>query len=933
MSYQSEAALENEVMDRLVDLGYERVNILNDEQLKENFRKILNERHIDKLNNEPLTDREFERLMTQINGKSVFESAQILRDKFVLKRDDETEVYLEFFNTKKWCQNKFQVTNQISVNDKYKGRYDVTLLINGLPILQMELKRSGIAISEAFNQVERYRRHNYTGLFRYVQLFVISNGQETRYYANSDKEIYKSHMFYWSDVENNRINHLKDFMDDFLEPCHMSKMVARYMIVNETDKFLMVMRPYQVYAVEALMHRALETNNNGYIWHTTGSGKTLTSFKAAQLLSEEEGIDKVIFLVDRKDLDGQTLSEFNKFQKDSVDQTTNTNKLIQQLADKSRPLLITTIQKLANVVRRNDKVLERYQTDKVVFIIDECHRSQFGDMHRQIKANFKNAQYFGFTGTPLFEENKSQDGRSTADIFDKCLHTYLIKDAIRDNNVLGFSVEYIQTFKNNVGTDNEEYVEDINTNEVWMNDNRIEMVARHIYKNHNKKTKDRQYSAIFATANIPMAMKYYEVFKKINAEEVAAGRAPLKVATISTYQTNEDMQEGEVTEHSKDLIANAIEDYNQLFNTNFNLETFDNYFKDVSNRVKKGIKNEKIDILIVVNMFLTGFDSKVLNTLYVDKNLQYHGLIQAYSRTNRVEKITKPYGNIVCYRDLKKATDDAITLFSQTNDTDTVLNKTYDQYLRLFVNAIEELYEIAPTPESVDLLEGETAQKEFVEAFRDVANLMQKMRTFDEFEFDSAKLGIAEQTFEDYKGKYFAIYEEVKKEREQKEEVSILDDIDFEIDLLRNDIINVDYILNLLKSLNLEDKKEKEAGIKQIHRLLDTADNEQLRLKADLIRTFMQRVLPSLNKGDNIDDAYYNFEEQEKEKEIENFSNTLSYPPQQLNRLVHEYEFSGNINRNDIDRHIDGGLLVKRNKTKKIESFIRETTRKYGNVE
>lgn len=933
MSYQSEAALENEVMDRLVDLGYERVNILNDDQLKENFRKILNERHIDKLNNEPLTDREFERLMTQINGKSVFESAQILRDKFVLKRDDETEVYLEFFNTKKWCQNKFQVTNQIAVNDKYKGRYDVTLLINGLPILQMELKRSGIAISEAFNQVERYRRHNYTGLFRYVQLFVISNGQETRYYANSDKEIYKSHMFYWSDVENNRINQLKDFMDDFLEPCHMSKMVARYMIVNETDKFLMVMRPYQVYAVEALMNRALETNNNGYVWHTTGSGKTLTSFKTAQLLSQEDGIDKVIFLVDRKDLDGQTLSEFNKFQKDSVDQTTNTNKLIQQLADKSRPLLITTIQKLANVVRRNDKVLERYQTDKVVFIIDECHRSQFGDMHRQIKANFKNAQYFGFTGTPLFEENKSQDGRSTADIFDKCLHTYLIKDAIRDNNVLGFSVEYIQTFKNNVGTENEEYVEDINTEEVWMNDKRIEMVARHIYKNHNKKTKDRQYSAIFATANIPMAMKYYEVFKKINAEEVAAGRAPLNVATISTYQTNEDMRDGEVTELSKDLIANAIEDYNQLFNTNFNLETFDNYFKDVSNRVKKGIKNEKIDILIVVNMFLTGFDSKVLNTLYVDKNLQYHGLIQAYSRTNRVEKITKPYGNIVCYRDLKKATDDAIMLFSQTNDTDTVLSKTYDQYLRLFVNAIEELYKIAPTPESVDLLEGETAQKEFVEAFRDVANLMQKMRTFDEFEFDSVKLGISEQTFEDYKGKYFAIYEDVKKDREQKEKVSILDDIDFEIDLLRNDIINVDYILNLLKSLNLEDKKEKEEGIKQIHRLLDTADNEQLRLKADLIRTFMDRVLPSLKDGDNIDDAFYNFEEQEKEKEIEAFSNDLAYPSQQLNRLVHEYEFSGNINRNDIDTHIDGGLLIKRNKTKKIESFIRETTKKYGNVE
>lgn len=933
MSYQSEAILEDEVMDRLVELGYERVNVTNDLQLKDNFRKILNERHMAKLNNEPLTDSEFERLMTYVNGKSVFESSMILRDSHPLKRDDESIVYLSFFNSKKWCQNKFQVTNQIAVNDKYKGRYDVTLLVNGLPLVQIELKRSGIAISEAFNQIERYRRHNYSGLFRYVQLFIISNGQETRYYANSDKEIYKSHMFYWSDRDNNRINQLKDFMDSFLDPCHMSKMIARYMIVNETDKFLMVMRPYQVYAVEALMHRALETNNNGYVWHTTGSGKTLTSFKTAQLLSQENGIDKVIFLVDRKDLDGQTLSEFNKFQKDSVDQTTNTNKLIEQLADKSRPLLITTIQKLANVVRRNDKVLERYQTDKVVFIIDECHRSQFGDMHRQIKENFKNAQYFGFTGTPLFEENKSQDGRSTADIFDKCLHTYLIKDAIRDNNVLGFSVEYIKTFKNNVGTENEEYVEDINTEEVWTNDTRIEMVARHIYINHNKKTKDRQYSAIFATANIPMAMKYYDVFKKINAEEVAAGRKPLNIATISTYQTNEDMRDGQVTEHSKDLIANAIEDYNKLFNTNFNLETFDNYFKDVSNRVKKGIKNEKIDILIVVNMFLTGFDSKVLNTLYVDKNLKHHGLIQAYSRTNRVEKITKPYGNIVCYRDLKKATDDAIMLFSQTNDTDTVLSKTYDQYLRLFINAIEQLYEITPTPESVDLLEGETAQKEFVETFRDVANLMQKMRTFDEFEFDAVKLGIAEQTFEDYKGKYFAIYEDVKREREQKEKVSILDDIDFEIDLLRNDIINVDYILNLLKSLNLEDKKEKEEGIKQILRLLDTADNEQLRLKADLIRTFMDRVLPSLKDGDNIDDAYYNFEEKEKVKEIESFSNNLAYPSQQLNRLVHEYEFSGNINRNDIDNYIEGGLLMKRNKTKKIESFIRETTRKYGNFE
>ncbi|MDU2136427.1 MAG: type I restriction endonuclease subunit R, partial [Staphylococcus warneri] len=485
MAYQNEFSLEKEMMAQLSSNGYETVSIKNDTQLLENFRTILNERHADKLNGQPLTDKEFQRLLTMINGKGIFESARILRDKLPLKRDDESEVYLSFLDTVNWCKNKFQVTNQVSVEDTYKARYDVTILINGLPLVQVELKRRGVDINEAFNQVMRYRKQNYTGLFRYIQMFIISNGIETRYISNNDGEIYKSHMFYWSDKHNQRINTLSDFTESFLRPCHLAKMISRYMIINETDKVLMAMRPYQVHAVEALIHQATETANNGYIWHTTGSGKTLTSFKSSQVLSEQDNIKKVIFLVDRKDLDSQTEEEFNKFSKGAVDKTNNTAQLVRQLNDKSLPLIVTTIQKMSKAIQNNAEALEQYKTDKVVFIIDECHRSQFGDMHRIVRQHFNNAQYFGFTGTPRFEENRSQDGRSTADIFGKCLHTYLIKDAIHDGNVLGFSVDYINTIKaKEIDTDTDDMVEDINKDEVWMAEDRVELIVRHILENH-----------------------------------------------------------------------------------------------------------------------------------------------------------------------------------------------------------------------------------------------------------------------------------------------------------------------------------------------------------------------------------------------------------------------------------------------------------------
>lgn len=930
MSHESEHALEEDVLNQLEKQGFERVSLRNHAQLVNNFRNIINERNHDKLEGKPLSDNEFKRLMIDISDKSVFESAMILRDQYVLERDDETRVYLNLMNTQKWCQNQFQVTNQVSVQDTYQARYDVTLLINGLPLVQIELKRSGVGITEAFNQVERYRKQNYTGLFRFIQIFIVSNKMETRYYANSDYEIFKSHMFYWSDINNQRINQLKDFMEAFLEPCHIAKMISRYMITNETDRRLIVLRPYQFYAVEALLQRATETNNNGYIWHTTGSGKTLTSFKASQILSREPDIKKVIFLVDRKDLDSQTLEEFNKFEADSVDTTFNTKKLLKQMKDPTQPMVITTIQKMDQAIKSGAPEMERYQEDKVIFIIDECHRTQFGSMHRAIRQHFKNAQYFGFTGTPRFETNASQDGRATADIFDKCLHHYLIKDAIRDGNVLGFSVEYINTFDRSERMIDDIYASKINKEEIWMADQRMLQVAEHIVDHHHKKSRDQMYTAIFTVQSIPMAMKYYQIMQKLKIE----GRHDLNISTIFTYHDNEDSSRNQGEQHSRDILETVMADYNQMFQTNFSTDTFDSYFNDISKRVKKGIPGQQIDILIVCDMFLTGFDSKKLNTLYVDRNLKHHTLIQAYSRTNRVEKPTKPYGNIVCYRNLKERTDEAIELFSQTDNTDTVLSLSFDEYLTTFQALLQELFDIAPTPGDVDQLEREDDQKQFVLIYRDLANQMQKLKTFDDFTFDEDLIGIDEQTYEDYKGKYLNIYDAVMRQDQTSDEViSVLDDIDFNIEVLRNDLINVQYILDLMNQINLSNAQQQAEDRRQIHQLLDKADDDQLRLKADLIRQFLDEVIPQLNEGDSVDDAYYQYESEAKETEIQNFSDNQAYPMDLLEQLVSEYEFSGQLDSQSVEMGVKGGLLTRHKKINEVKSFVHKLVQKYSTIE
>jgi len=915
MSYQSEAQLEKNMLQQLAKQGYEPVRINSYDALVENFRAQVNRFNSKKLNGNPLTDIEFNRLMTKIDGKSIFESAKILRDKQLIEREDGSQLYIELFNKKDWCKNFFQVTAQTTVTEKYTNRYDVTILINGLPLVQIELKRRGINFKEAFNQIQRYRKHSYKGLYRFIQVFVISNGMDTKYFSNSDGDILFGFTFFWSDKENNIITNLQDFTSSFLEKCHIAKMIARYMVLNETDKMLMVMRPYQVYAVEALVKRALETKNNGYIWHTTGSGKTLTSFKASEILSNEEQIKKVFFLVDRQDLDSQTIAEFNKFKKGSVDTTDKTDVLVEQIKDITNPFIVTTIQKMANAVKnpRYAGIMARYKDERVIFIIDECHRSQFGKMHNDISRHFQDAQYFGFTGTPRFVENKSQDGRTTADLFEKCLHTYLIKDAIRDGNVLGFSVEYIKTFHSKMDEGDQTKVQAINTDEVWHHEERMELVVDHILANHERRAKSKGYTALFTVDSISSLIKYYDLFKRKDHN--------LKIAGIYTYGTNEDSEANE--EHSRDALERIIRDYNSLYSTDYSTHVWDSYFADVSRRVKSA----QIDIVLVVRMFLTGFDSKPLNTLYVDKSLKHHDLLQAYSRTNRVEKSTKPYGNIVCYRNLKKETDEAICLFSQTNSVDDVLMKSFDEYLAMFLTAQAKVKEIALTPEHVDALEREEDQKEFVIAFKNMTKLLLRLQSFSDFKFDEETLNIDSQTYEDYKSKYFKIVDRTKREV-QKE--SILQDIDFELELMHTDRINVSYIMNLIRKLDFADRDKLQKDIKFISDEVDRASDPELRLKIDLIKGFLKKVVPQLSSEDSVDDAYNEYEEVAREQEIKDFAEEVGINDGSLKHHLSVYEFSSMMDQPAIFNELSGNFLKKKNLVQKVKEFIIDHTKRFA---
>lgn len=743
MKAQSEAQLENELIAQLEGLGFGRVIIKDEAQLLTNLKS-----QIEKANGlSALSESEWKQVISFLNNGTVFERAKKLRDQFPVKFDDGTSKHI-FFLSHDPSKNRYQVTNQITVahrdHNGRTSRFDVTLLVNGLPVVQTELKKRGMEIAEAFNQTQRYTREAYwagQGLFRFIQLFIISNGANTRYYSNGTKHI--DFTFPWTDIKNQHINEVVDFAEVFLNQQHLTKMLTQFMVIHETSKELMVLRPYQIYAVEKIVEQVRTTKQNGYIWHTTGSGKTLTSFKASQIIMQMLDVEKVLFVVDRNDLDTQTAREFNAFKAESVDSTDNTSTLVKQLDQRHDKLIVTTIQKLNKAIS-TDRYLEYIdylKEKKVVFIFDECHRSQFGETHQNIKKFFKNAEMFGFTGTLIFEENSlSKAGlKLTTDyLFNECLHKYVIVDAIRDRNILQFQIDYRGKYTAKGMQTNNQYDEDvegIDTKELYDNPQRLEMIARYIVDTHDKKTKDREFTAMFCVSSVETLTQYYELFEKVQAEKKIEdgeqGRLfkPLTVATIFSYSANEavpvDGQNGlideestdvpsQVNQSSRDKLDRYIAQYNEHFGTNFNSgDRFYAYYRDIADRVKK----KQIDILLVVNMFLTGFDSKPLNTLYVDKNLKYHGLIQAFSRTNRVFNDKKPFGNIVCFRNLKRATDEALALFSNKDAKKIVLVPSFEEIKKDYEDAVTKLLALTPDYKSVDHLMTEEAQLEFIEAF------------------------------------------------------------------------------------------------------------------------------------------------------------------------------------------------------------------------
>lgn len=924
MGYQSEADLENHLIQKLSTLGFSSVKINDYEELVKNFREQLNKFNRDKLGGIDMSDTEFDRVMTGITGKTVFQCAKQLRDQIILDRDDGTHVYLDFFS-KYPEKNIWQVTNQVTVVGKYKNRYDVTLLANGLPIIQIELKRAGIDIKEAINQIDRYRIHSYKGLFHFVQFYVISNSVETRYFSNTDDaRIMKSLTFYWTNESNKRINNLDEFSIEFLNANRITKMICKYMVLSESEKSLIIMRPYQIYATEAVVDKALSTERGGFVWHTTGSGKTLTSWKCANLLIQEPKIKKVFFLVDRNDLDTQTMAEFNRFEEDCVDATDKTYKLVKQIENDGVKLIISTIQKMSKAIKSPtySAKLAPYKDEKVIFIIDECHRSQFGKMHTEIKKYFTKAQYFGFTGTPLFPENKSQDGRTTSDIFGDCLHKYMIKEAIFDKNVLGFSVEYVSTYKGQYDAEDETLVEAIDTTEVLESEERVNVIVNHVLAHHEGKTwiKGNSYTSIFAVSSIDMLMKYYEAFKQKDHK--------FNIVGVFSFGTNEDLEDK--SEHSRDQLQRLMLDYNKLFGTNYSTDTFAGYNADISKRMKQK-KQPYIDILLVVNMYLTGFDSRPLNTLYIDKNLEWHSLLQAFSRTNRVEKETKQFGNIVCFRNLKKKTDNALRLFSGGGDVSEVLLKPYSYYVDRFKELLGVLYKITPTPEDVDLLQSEEDQAKFVIAFRELSKVLLTLETFSDFTWDDLLPEITQQEYENFKSRYFTIHDNVVKRRES-ERVSILADIDFAIEIIETDKINVAYIMNLLKNVDFSNKEQKEKDIAHIFDELDRSDSPELRKKVDLIRAFLNKVVPTMSDGDSVLDAYADFEDAQRNTEIEYFASENGVSAEFLKQLIAEYSFSGIMDSSKIKSELRGDLGFKqlRELVAKVTQFVIENCDKYN---
>ena len=898
MSTQSEAALEAGLIATLRQMDYEYVQIVEEDNLYVNFKRQLeihNKKQLAEVGRTSFTDEEFEKILIYLEGGTRFEKAKKLRDLYPLDTVNGQRIWVEFLNRTQWCQNEFQVSNQITVEGRKKCRYDVTILINGLPLVQIELKRRGVELKQAYNQIQRYHKTSFHGLFDYIQLFVISNGVNTRYFANNPNSGYKF-TFNWTDAANHPFNELDKFAVFFLEKCTLGKIIGKYIVLHEGDKCLMVLRPYQFYAVEKILDRVQNSNDNGYIWHTTGAGKTLTSFKAAQLVSELDDVDKVMFVVDRHDLDTQTQSEYEAFEPGAVDSTDNTDELVKRLQSNSK-IIITTIQKLNAAVSKTwySNKIETIRHSRIVMIFDECHRSHFGDSHKKIMKFFDNAQIFGFTGTPIFTEN-AVDGHTTKEIFGNCLHKYLIKDAIADENVLGFLVEYYHG------------------NEVVDNDNqaRMEEIAKFILNNFNKSTFDGEFDAFFAVQSVSMLIRYYKIFKSLNPK--------IRIGAVFTYAANnslDDEQTGMGTgQYAKEGVGEAdelqtiMDDYNNMFGTAFTTENFRAYYDDINLRMKKKKADMKpLDLCLVVGMFLTGFDSKKLNTLYVDKNMEYHGLLQAFSRTNRVLNEKKRFGKIVCFRDLKNNVDTSIKLFSNSDNSEDIVRPPFEDVKKEYKCLATEFLKKYPTPSSIDFLQSENDKKNFVLAFRDIIRKHAEIQIYEDYSEDAEDLGMTEQQFNDYKSKYLditvgfieppVIPSVVAEDPVPYGNSQGLEDIDFCLELLHSDIINVAYILELIAEL---DPYSNDYSEKRQH-IIDTMIKDAgMRGKAKLIDGFIRKnvdedkenFMSGRSKADGtseLEERLNQYIVSERNKAVKDLSDDEQIPTEVLNLYIKEYDY------------------------------------------
>ena len=898
MSTQSEAALEAGLIATLRQMDYEYVQIVEEDNLYVNFKRQLeihNKKQLAEVGRTSFTDEEFEKILIYLEGGTRFEKAKKLRDLYPLDTVNGQRIWVEFLNRTQWCQNEFQVSNQITVEGRKKCRYDVTILINGLPLVQIELKRRGVELKQAYNQIQRYHKTSFHGLFDYIQLFVISNGVNTRYFANNPNSGYKF-TFNWTDAANHPFNELDKFAVFFLEKCTLGKIIGKYIVLHEGDKCLMVLRPYQFYAVEKILDRVQNSNDNGYIWHTTGAGKTLTSFKAAQLVSELDDVDKVMFVVDRHDLDTQTQSEYEAFEPGAVDSTDNTDELVKRLQSNSK-IIITTIQKLNAAVSKTwySNKIETIRHSRIVMIFDECHRSHFGDSHKKIMKFFDNAQIFGFTGTPIFTEN-AVDGHTTKEIFGNCLYKYHIKDAIADENVLGFLVEYYHG------------------NEVVDNDNqaRMEEIAKFILNNFNKSTFDGEFDALFAVQSVSMLIRYYKIFKSLNPK--------IRIGAVFTYAANnslDDEQTGMGTgQYAKEGVGEAdelqtiMDDYNNMFGTAFTTENFRAYYDDINLRMKKKKADMKpLDLCLVVGMFLTGFDSKKLNTLYVDKNMEYHGLLQAFSRTNRVLNEKKRFGKIVCFRDLKNNVDTSIKLFSNSDNSEDIVRPPFEDVKKEYKCLATEFLKKYPTPSSIDFLQSENDKKNFVLAFRDIIRKHAEIQIYEDYSEDAEDLGMTEQQFNDYKSKYLditvgfieppVIPSVVAEDPVPYGNSQGLEDIDFCLELLHSDIINVAYILELIAEL---DPYSNDYSEKRQH-IIDTMIKDAgMRGKAKLIDGFIRKnvdedkenFMSGRSKADGtseLEERLNQYIVSERNKAVKDLSDDEQIPTEVLNLYIKEYDY------------------------------------------